>query len=217
MGLFSSIGGIINDLTGVSSSAKKGFQYSQALSNLNFEQQKYFAQNAHQLEMADLQKAGLNPALTATGGSGASASGGGGIPGNGGSPTANIFGIMSELAGVFNATKQTNANTQLQGAQAVKTLAETENLPQQLKNDTIRALADQMNAETGATNAKVNKWNAWNNEYNNMTNRLQYLLNEKRANAGKLGEWVGAENASKVTRGEYSIPRILFDLLGEQR
>ena len=217
MGLFSSIGGIINDLTGVSSSASQGFKYSQALSNLNFEQQKYFAQNAHQLEMADLQKAGLNPALTAKGGSGASASGGGGIAGNGGSPTANIFGIMSELAGVFNATKQTNANTQLQGAQAVKTLAETENLPQQLKNDTIRALADQMNAETNRTNAKTNQWNAWNNEYNNMTNRLQYLLNEKRANAGKLGEWVGAENASKVTRGEYSIPRMLFDLLGEQR
>lgn len=200
MGLFSSIGGIINDLTGVSSSANQGFKYSQALSNLNFEQQKYFAQNAHQLEAQDLKKAGYNPALTATGGSGASASGGGGISGNGGSPTANIFGIMSELAGVFNATKQTNANTQLQGAQALKTLAETENLPQQLKNDTIRALADQMNAETGATNAKTNKWNAWNYEYNNMTNRLQYLLNEKRANAGDWGRVFGAENASDALK-----------------
>lgn len=66
MGFFSSIGKIFNDITGASSAAQLNNQY-----------QKEFAQNAHQWEVEDLKKAGLNPILSA-GGQGATAGGSGG-------------------------------------------------------------------------------------------------------------------------------------------
>ena len=77
MGLFSGVGGLLNDLTGSSSAASLSHKYSAALAAQNAAYQKEFAQNAHQWEVEDLKKAGLNPVLSA-GGSGASASGGGG-------------------------------------------------------------------------------------------------------------------------------------------
>ena len=58
--------------------------------------------------MEDLKKAGLNPALTATGGSGASASGGGSYASGGG---GDIFGALNAMVGMANQTKMTNADT----------------------------------------------------------------------------------------------------------
>lgn len=81
MGFFSkvadSIGGLLNDITGTSSAAAQSHKYAKEMAELNNKYQKEFAQNAHQWEVEDLKKAGINPILTATGGSGASASGGG--------------------------------------------------------------------------------------------------------------------------------------------
>lgn len=77
MGLFSPVGSFINDITGASSSASKAHKYTMQQMAANNRYQKEFMQNAHQWEVEDLEKAGLNPVLSA-GGSGASASGGGG-------------------------------------------------------------------------------------------------------------------------------------------
>ena len=76
MGMFSGVGGFLNDITGATSSAAKSQKYALQSAATNNKYQKEFAQNAHQWEVEDLKKAGLNPVLSA-GGSGASASGGG--------------------------------------------------------------------------------------------------------------------------------------------
>ena len=76
MGLFSGAGSFLNDFTGATSAGKQSQKYALQSAVVNNKYQKEFAQNAHQWEIADLKKAGLNPVLSA-GGSGATASGGG--------------------------------------------------------------------------------------------------------------------------------------------
>lgn len=110
------LGGLINSITGASNSARQQNQYAVAMSNMNFEQQKYFAQNAHQMEMNDLSKAGLNPALTASGGGGASASGGSAPTGPGLGQGG--LGTLGVLADVYNNTRATSANNNMLNAQA---------------------------------------------------------------------------------------------------
>lgn len=106
MGLFSSVGSIFNKVTGATASA-----------NLQNKFQKEFAKNAHQWEMQDLQKAGLNPALTATGGNGASAGGAGGTTGSSG---INPIDAIGSMIGMRNQTAQTNADANLKNAQAMQ-------------------------------------------------------------------------------------------------
>lgn len=115
MGLFKSIGGFLNDITGATSAAQN--QYANS---------KEFAQNAHQWEVQDLKKAGFNPALT----TGASSAGSIAGTSTGGQQSGvNPFTTIQEIAGTINQTKQTSANTNqaeasknLMNAQAYATL-----------------------------------------------------------------------------------------------
>lgn len=76
MGFLSGVGSVLNNITGATSAGAQSQRYAIASAQLNNAYQKEFAQHAHQWEVDDLQKAGLNPILSA-GGNGTSASGGG--------------------------------------------------------------------------------------------------------------------------------------------
>lgn len=147
----SSVGGILNGITGVTSagaqsqkyamaSAKQQYEYSKKLAALeqkyalqsaavNNKYQKEFAKNAHQWEMQDLANAGLNPVLAA--GGGASASGGGVSAASVGGSSV---GSGSESGSGINPIElglnawSTITNTKNTAAQTSKTEAEIENV-----------------------------------------------------------------------------------------
>lgn len=77
-GLSDVVGGALGFLGGKETSRNNARNQQNFEANLAF--QKETAKNAHQWEVNDLKKAGLNPILSATGGSGAKASGGSSLP-----------------------------------------------------------------------------------------------------------------------------------------
>ena len=162
-----SMGGLLNDITGATSSAALQQKYALQNAAVNHAYQKEFAQNAHQWEMQDLQKAGLNPALTATGGSGASASGGGSFGGGGGQSAMNPFDILNGIVGMANQTSATKSQNNLNAANAMLAIARAENLPEQVKAQMLSALAAQTQAEAATTNAAANYNNYWLNKDKN--------------------------------------------------
>ena len=144
MGLFSSIGGLVNDLTGASSSASDSYKYNAALQNQNWAHQKEAMQNAHQWEVADLQAAGLNPALSA-GGAGASTGGAGGGGGGVSAPMGDLSGLLNVLTGfgnLANSTKMTNAQTGLLDAQTTAQITNNKYISAKTKSAILNTMAD---------------------------------------------------------------------------
>lgn len=144
MGLFSSIGGIVNDLTGASNSASSSYKYNAALQNQNWEHQKEAMQNAHQWEVADLQAAGLNPALSA-GGPGASTGGAGGGGGGVSAPMGDLSGLLNVLTSfgnLANSTKMTNAQTGLLDAQTIAQITNNKYIDDNMKSAILNTMAD---------------------------------------------------------------------------
>lgn len=137
-----SFGGALNALTGATSAAKQNQKYALQSGAINNAYQKEFAQNAHQWEVEDLKKAGLNPVLSAN--SGASASGGG--VGSGSIAQSGINPIETAI-GVWNGFEQAQ-NT---GADTRRKNAETDNL----EADTLLKQYQQLTeiAKKGATEA----------------------------------------------------------------
>lgn len=164
MGNFTGLGGTLNDITGATSSAALQQKYALQNAAVNHAYQKEFTQNAHQWEMEDLKKAGLNPALTATGGAGASASGGGSFGGGGGQSAMNPFDILNGIVGMANQTSATKSQNNLNAANAMLAVAHAKNLPEQVRAQMLSALAAQTQAEAATTNAAANYNNYWLNK-----------------------------------------------------
>ena len=194
----SSIGGILNNVTGATSSAALQQKYALQNAAVNHAYQKEFAQNAHQWEMQDLQKAGLNPALTATGGSGASASGGGSFGGGGGQAAMNPFDILNSIVGMRNQTSATKSQNNLNDANAMLAVAQAKNIPEQIKIQWYQALTERMGTKIEQANSKTREQEAFTNRYRAMTERrraeYQNALDETNANrnkGGKISEYLG--------------------------
>lgn len=128
MGLLSSVGNILNDITGATSAARQSQKYALQSAQVNNAYQKEFAKNAHQWEVEDMAKAGLNPLLSA-GGGGASASGGGVASATETATGISPMDLLSAGVGTVNAIhtgKQIQAQTEQTNAQTLYTKAQTQ-------------------------------------------------------------------------------------------
>lgn len=129
MGMFSGVGGFLNDITGASSAQNKQYQHSKALADRSFAQQKEFAQNQVQWYADDLEKAGFNRALS----TGASSAGSGGATSGSTSAVTSGLDLLGGIVGAINQTRQTNAQTEQAGANSeylrAKALETIEMLP----------------------------------------------------------------------------------------
>lgn len=140
MGLFSSIGGFVNDIFGGTAAGKQSQAYQVQAMKLQNQFQKEFAQNAHQWEAQDLMKAGYNPALT-TGLGGASAGGAGGGSGATVQPAAtDIIGMLGGIANIYNSTSATKAQNKLALADADLKTAQA--LKQLMENDVFKKFGE---------------------------------------------------------------------------
>lgn len=151
-----SLGGFINSITGASNSASQANKYAVGNAALNHKYQKEFAQNAHQWEVEDLKKAGLNPALSA-GGGGASASGGGSFGGQTGTPGANPLDMIGKMVDIANQTSATKSQNNLNDAQAMLAITQAKNVPEELRIKAQHGLANMINARANATKAAGSK------------------------------------------------------------
>lgn len=136
--MLSKIGTILNDITGATSAGKQSQKYAMDSAILNNKYQKEFAQNAHQWEVEDLKKAGLNPVLSA-GGGGASASGGGvnsaSVASAGEDPISLGIGAWNGVQSALKSSKEqelleaqaknTDADTQLKKLQGINQMSQS--------------------------------------------------------------------------------------------
>lgn len=165
---------------------KRSFLQSLYLMEQQKAWEKEKATHAHQWEMEDLKNANLNPALTATGGSGASTGSLSAPTTAMGEPKGLQLGSMATLleqvSNIKNNTKATNANANLADAQAMQAVAQTKNIPFKNKIDLMNAISGEIHARASATSAAAAMKNA--------------LTTEESANKGIGGKIFGNKNTN---------------------
>lgn len=185
------------------------YDYNAKLSDKNLEQSKALQQfqndyttkmasTAHQIEVDDMRKAGLNPILSATGGNGASFGTGGatissGTASSGQAPEVDYLSSALALRQQKNQNKQTDSIVDLQNDQAARTRMETrgqawKNMQDQYTYDELQPLQkellkQQINASAAqARNYDANSLAATINAYANQeASSAQAYFNRHRA------------------------------------
>lgn len=178
----SSIGSFLNNLTGATSAGQQSQKYALQSAQVNNIMQKEFAKNAHQWEVEDLKKAGLNPLLSA-GGSGASASGGGVASATETASGISPMDLLSAGVGTVNAMhtgKQIQAQTDNIDADTLYKKAQTQMtlLDYAIKNKMSGDIIEKLKKEVELTGEQI-----------------------KKLKTGKLGELGGTDAATGVVEG----------------
>lgn len=144
MGFLGSAGGILNDLTGASSASSQQQKYNKRLMAQEAGYNEHFARNAHQMEVQDLQKAGINPLYTA-GGPGASAD----VSGQSAGIAQANMNPMDIVSGLSSA-KQMLSNSKLADAQTANAIAENPYIGEKRKAEIVN-----LNTGSGLNSAKT--------------------------------------------------------------
>lgn len=151
--------------------ADKNLAQSKALQQFQNDYTTKMASSAHQIEVDDMRKAGLNPILSATGGNGASFSTGGATISSGSSsagqaPDVDYLSSALALRQQKNQNKQTDSIVDLQGDQASNVRMQTKgqawrNLQDQYTYDVLQPLqSDLIKEQINATAAQTRNYDA---------------------------------------------------------
>lgn len=158
--------GLAGSIYGANSASKAaGASWKQQVLMAMFQRdwEKEKMQNAYQWTVEDMEKAGLNPILATRNG----ANSGGGITAGAGDTSGlksagqiaaqglqNIIpaaiSAYSGLKSTENQTTQTETDAILKQAEAAKTVAETKNLPEKMKSEILKNIADTKSTENWA-------------------------------------------------------------------
>ena len=151
-----SIGGSLLDRSETRHSAKQQYTYNSWLQGQNEAFQREMAQNAHQWEIEDLKKSGLNPVLSATGSTAPSIASSSANQGTSPGATAtNFANTIDNMAKMITAT----SGQQLNEKMGEKAIAETNNINENSKfiEPLAKAKIKNDNSQTAKNVAELGK------------------------------------------------------------